>query len=707
MHVTTPRILALILSLGAMSVQAQTLIGASDGLYRQDGGSRPFRILSGLEVKKIIKAPDSYFFLTSRGVMYSRDLISFEERNTGIPVKTVKTYTGGVKGFTYELQELKDLEIDPYDPATLISCTKDRVYLTRDGGLSWRTLPSPAVQPGMKAVAVTSKPELLLFASHSIKGPFVRTEAGSWREIGGDLAKIDPTANADELSDIVVESRADGPVVWAANSFMPRIYRYDFSSATFHVQYKESADFAAFDSLQPRGDGLLYLRDGAVMRLDTARGSSSKTVAETGIVLAAAASIASQIEALYVPAATGRPALNLSELWLVSFRSDKPYRVMADGRHGIYLQTGFMVRPETRASYDSLLSDRGLDTIVIDLKDDFGRLRFEPQDPLIKAIGRTVNPLDIEPFVAEMKAKGRYLVARIVVFKDQRLHEYSGGAYAVWDAKENVAWKGYEWESKEVPIPVPEGAPPSSAAPATTTVTERKYNGEYWVDPYCEKVWEYNVAIAREIIARGFDEVQFDYIRFPTDGTNLDDARYRWKDAGMDMESALMSFLSYARDGIQAPISIDIYGANGWYRSGVRTGQDVELLARYVDAICPMFYPSHFEQGFMGFEPAVQRPYRIYKLGTLRNSYIARKRVVIRPYVQAFYLNVRYDRQWYSPAYVALEVDGVRDASNEGLLFWNNSGRYEDVPFIPRGTDRRIVSLPMKTSATTPPSLLD
>ncbi|GAB1457990.1 hypothetical protein MASR2M48_32980 [Spirochaetota bacterium] len=488
---------------------------------------------------------------------------------------------------------------------------------------------------------------------------------------------------------------------------MPRIYRYDFSSATFRVQYKESADFAAFDSLQPRGDGLLYLRDGAVMRLDTARGSSSKTVAETGIVLAAAASIGSQIEALYVPAATGRPALNLSELWLVSFRSDKPYRVMADGRHGIYLQTGFMVRPETRASYDSLLSDRGLDTIVIDLKDDFGRLRFEPQDPLIKAIGRTVNPLDIEPFVAEMKAKGRYLVARIVVFKDQRLHEYSGGAYAVWDAKENVAWKGYEWESKEVPIPVPEGAPPSSAAPATTTVTERKYNGEYWVDPYCEKVWEYNVAIAREIIARGFDEVQFDYIRFPTDGTNLDDARYRWKDAGMDMESALMSFLSYARDGIQAPISIDIYGANGWYRSGVRTGQDVELLARYVDAICPMFYPSHFEQGFMGFEPAVQRPYRIYKLGTLRNSYIARKRVVIRPYVQAFYLNVRYDRQWYSPAYVALEVDGVRDASNEGLLFWNNSGRYEDVPFIPRGTDRRIVSLPMKTSATTPPSLLD
>lgn len=192
--------------------------------------------------------------------------------------------------------------------------------------------------------------------------------------------------------------------------------------------------------------------------------------------------------------------------------------------------------------------------------------------------------------------------------------------------------------------------------------------------------------------------MQFDYIRFPTDGTNLDDAKFRWKDAGMDMESALMSFLSYARANIQAPISIDIYGANGWYRSGVRTGQDVEMLSRYVDAICPMFYPSHFEQGFMGYDPAVRRPYRIYYIGPMRTSFISRKRVVVRPYVQAFYLNVRYDREYYSPAYVALEVDGVRDALNEGLLFWNNGGRYDDVPVLRLGANRRLVSDTMSGS---------
>lgn len=160
----------------------------------------------------------------------------------------------------------------------------------------------------------------------------------------------------------------------------------------------------------------------------------------------------------------------------------------------------------------------------------------------------------------------------------------------------------------------------------------------------------------------------------------------------MDKESALASFLRFARDNIAAPISIDIYGANGWYRSGVRTGQDVELLAKYVDVICPMLYPSHFEQGFLAQSPAEQRPYRIYKIGALRTAYIARKKVVVRPYVQAFFLNVSYDRAYYGLDYVKREVAGVRDSVNLGLTFWNNSGRYDDVPVLDVGPDGRLAA---------------
>ena len=95
-----------------------------------------------------------------------------------------------------------------------------------------------------------------------------------------------------------------------------------------------------------------------------------------------------------------------------------------------------------------------------------------------------------------------------------------------------------------------------------------------------------------------------------------------------------------------------------------------------------MFYPSHVEQGFMAFAPAEQRPYRIYKIGNLRTLYIGKKRIVVRPYVQAFYLNVSYDKLYYSPAYVAKEVDGVYQSTNQGMTFWNNVGRYDDIPVM-------------------------
>ncbi|HAP42942.1 MAG TPA: hypothetical protein DD477_01640 [Spirochaetaceae bacterium] len=441
----------------------------------------------------------------------------------------------------------------------------------------------------------------------------------------------------------------------------------------------------------------------AVVGTDGAASAAPRRAeAETAFVSRLADLVAGQLKCLWTSSFNGQP-LVLNELWLVKFRDLKPHRVAAEGRNGIYLQTGFMVQPSTRPQYTNLLTARNLNMLTIDIKDDYGRLRYVPADPLVSSIGRTVNPLDLEAFTADMHARGQYLVARIVVFKDEHLFNYGGNRFAVWDSSTSAAWRGYRSVQRQVEVPAPATAPPGRSgrsgdpdpAPAaglpappatlTQTVTERELYGEHWVDPYCEEVWAYNIAIAREVIARGFDEVQFDYIRFPTDGENLGSVRYRWKDAGMDMESALMSFLSYARANIEAPIGIDIYGANGWYRSGVRTGQDVELLSRYVDVILPMFYPSHFDQTFMEFAPAVLRPFRIYYLGTLRNHFIARRQVVVRPWVQAFYINVRYDREFYNQNYVNLQIDGVRHALNAGLTFWNNSGRYDDVPVLNRG----------------------
>jgi hypothetical protein len=287
-----------------------------------------------------------------------------------------------------------------------------------------------------------------------------------------------------------------------------------------------------------------------------------------------------------------------------------------------------------------------------------------------------------------MKERGIYTAARIVVFKDPVLAGRNGGAYAVWDSQTGKAWAGYYDTRRKKTTPEAQAEEKRASAldieilPAADADYEilRTYYDERWVDPYSEEVWDYIADIATELHQRGFDEIQFDYIRFPTDGANLARARYRWQDPGMDMESAIVSFLRHIRSRLEAPISIDIYGANGWYRTGARTGQEVELLSRYVDVICPMYYPSHFGQDFMAQAPAELRPYRIYNLGAKRTAHIGRNRVVVRPYVQAFYLNVSYDRSYYNPDYVRREVEGVRDAGRGGLTYWNNSGRYEDIP---------------------------
>jgi hypothetical protein len=328
-------------------------------------------------------------------------------------------------------------------------------------------------------------------------------------------------------------------------------------------------------------------------------------------------------------------------------------RALADNRDGLYLQTGFVVNKASREKYMTLAASLGLDSIVVDMKDDSGKLRFSPRSPALSGMANGGEPLDIEGFAEEAHRRGLYLIARVVVFKDEALYRRDNGALALRDAASGLPWRGLKKD----------GQP----------------NQEFWVDPYSPEVWRYNVEIAREVTSRGFDEVQFDYIRFPTDGTNLASARFPASVPGMSQEAALESFLRYARKNLDAPMGVDIYGYNGWYRTGAGTGQNLEMLAKYVDVVSPMFYPSHFEQEFQAHAPAELRPYRIYMLGTLRASSIARGKALIRPYVQAFYLDVSYDQTYYGKKYVLQEIRGVREGAGQGMTFWNNAGRYDDL----------------------------
>lgn len=677
---------------GFLFASENFLAGSSSGLYSL-GSPSPTLLWDKPDVRKIVKAGNAWFFLTGSGIWTSGDLAAFEERNEGLPIKVVKVPENGTKTFVREVQELKDLEVHPSNPLILVTATKDAVYLTRDGGLSWKSVGMSAMTAGVKSVAVADlnddkgSPRLTVFMSHPIYGvswkqPDFRKE---WVDLNTGLEQVPSIKWPDEIADIQTISRNGTIDIYASQTFMPRIYRLDWASKKFTKIWTGQNFLDTIEGLAVTDKAILFSGPEQLRELPVAPGapamqappSAGQRINDWDTALSA---VPGGILSAWIPEnrSGNRGNLSLSELWLLTPASKAgKYAWTANQKKGIYLPVYQVTSDSGYSNHLKTLRDNGLNMLVVDMKDDFGVIRYDAKDPLVLKKGKIGTGIELDSFVKKAKENGIYLVARIPVFKDKALASWGGGRYAVWDKANNSVWQGYELVTQKLQT----AGEAAGSAPGAAAKTEkvRKYYDENWVDPYSEEVWEYNIAISKELIARGFDEIQFDYIRFPTDGTNLSNASYRWQDAGMDKESALMSFLSYARKEISAPISIDIYGANGWYRTGARTGQDVELLSRYVDVICPMFYPSHFEQIFLAQKPASERPYRIYYYGSYRNTIIARNHVIIRPWAQAFYLNVSYDKTWYNADYVQRQVFGTRDSVNNGYTYWNNSGRYTDL----------------------------
>lgn len=678
------------------------LAGCDAGLFRVRSSGVAEPLWTEGAVERLIRAGDTWYFVTDKGIISSQDLVTFTERNEGLPTLMMKEYDEDAGEWRLECvpAPLKDISYDPLDPLTLVTATRDAVFLTRDGGATWTSLGSASPRtPGIKSVAVAHMPapaspragaassadgvagapagsELVVFMSHPIYGfSYMRADAAraAWVDVSAGFAALPGATQPDEVSDLLPvlcrdETGALYCELYASQTFLPNIYCFNWQTKRAELVYA-GGDCGTIDGLCQDASDVVFttlgevralsLEDGAVRALDAA--ALHLTEAACGSPLNCAYASAPGIS---------RRALPLSELWLLTPGTVRTPRAdAADGRRALYASVYQLREDAGIEKYHGIIERNKLNAVVIDMKDDYGLLRFEPQSALLRSLGRvTQYKVDVERVVSGFKEAGVYLIARIVVFKDRQLALRDGGRCAVWDSRTGGAWTGIRGR---VDVTDEQGV----------VIGQRDaYYDENWVDPYCEEVWRYNAEIARELVERGFDEIQFDYIRFPTDGVNLSDATFRWRRAGETPESALASFLSYARSVVKAPLAVDIYGANGWYRSGTRTGQDAELLARYVDVICPMFYPSHFEQGFLDASPRAERPYNIYFYGTYRNTVIARNRVVVRPWVQAFYLDVSYDREFYNANYVLREVFGVRDGINRGWMYWNNSGgNYDDI----------------------------
>ena len=286
------------------------------------------------------------------------------------------------------------------------------------------------------------------------------------------------------------------------------------------------------------------------------------------------------------------------------------------------------------------LTSVGLNTVQLDVKDENGEVAFNrPGVPLARAAQAARTYYNPREAAAEAEARGIYLVGRVVVFED----------------------------------PILSGSRPRLAIQRQGGGVWTSSGGLGWTNPYDERVWKYNVDVAAAAVKSGFDEIMFDYVRFPTDG---DVASAVYPNRAREHRSVTIArFVEYARGRLEpmgARVSAAVFGLTATREMGI--GQRPRRLARHLDVIYPMVYPSHYGPGEYGLDD----PDGVPGITVARSLHDFRRALrgsdtVLVPWLQDFSLGHEYTLED-----VQAQILAARDADAGGYLLWNPSGVYTD-----------------------------
>lgn len=284
-----------------------------------------------------------------------------------------------------------------------------------------------------------------------------------------------------------------------------------------------------------------------------------------------------------------------------------------------------------------------LNTLVIDMKESDGVVSWDTGVPLEREIGASRKCVsDPEALMEKLKENNIYPIARIVVFKDSILPKVKP-EMAVLNAGGGI------WRDRA---------------------------GKAWANPYDKRVWDYNIDLAIEAAKLGFKEIQWDYVRFPSDG-RVSQCVYSGKTDQSEPE-VIADFLKYAKERLKpygVVISADLFGLTSLVKHDMGIGQRINLMAQHIDYICPMIYPSHYAMGEYGIPNPNKAPYKTVLL-SLRDALksVEGTKCKVRPWLQDFSL--------YGVRYGAAEVLAQRKAAKElgvtEFLLWNASCRYTE-----------------------------
>ncbi len=333
---------------------------------------------------------------------------------------------------------------------------------------------------------------------------------------------------------------------------------------------------------------------------------------------------------------------------------------------GIYMTSCVAATPSLRANLVKLINETEINSVVIDIKSFDGYLSFYPENKKLEgAVGGCVVK-DMKDFIKSLHDDNIYVMGRVASFQD---------ALQV-KLRPELAVK---------------------LASATSTVW-RDHKGIPWIDASARPHWDYLIAVAEESYNLGFDEINFDYIRFPSDG-NMKDISYPW--SGNKKKSDVMrSFYAYLHEKLNPQgitISADLFGMTTTNTDDLNIGQILENALPYFDYIAPMVYPSHYPKGFMNFNDPNQHVYEVvnYSMKTAVQRTVATTTIVALPDSRigtgtpALYAKPSFDknkmRPWlqdnnypvtYTAEMVRAQIQATYDTGLNSWMLWNAGNRY-------------------------------
>jgi hypothetical protein len=337
----------------------------------------------------------------------------------------------------------------------------------------------------------------------------------------------------------------------------------------------------------------------------------------------------------------------------------------------IYLTSNSAANSKTIDKFIDFIKNTELNAVVIDIKDYSGKLSYDSQIDLVNQLENDHNLIkDLPDLIQKLHDNNIYVIARQTVFQDPELSAKKTN-WAVKNKSTGGLWYDYK--------------------------------GLTWTDPTQQAVWDYNLQIAKEAIDLGFDEINFDYIRFPSDGPMKQMA---FNNMNSRTKAEVMAdFYKFLHENLKdepAYISGDLFGLTTERNDDMNIGQQLEDAALYFDYVCPMIYPSHYPSGHLNLANPAAHPYEVIsqamKKGaesiqplteeiieteeTETGEIIEHKKVKVteyraklRPWLQAFNMGAVY-----TPSMIDEQIQASAENGGFGYLLWNARNVYNYAP---------------------------